>query len=188
MKIKLKDIATIRSGIFTKPRLEADIIYLQAKHFDENFKVLPGIEPELILDAQTENHLLKTGDILFAAKGTKNFAAAYQPEYGLCVASSTFLVISLNNQTKIPLIPEFVAWYINYSGLLEKLKRMAKGTSIPSISKSSLEELEIIVPAMEKQTLILKIDELRFKSKIIEDKLTELKRMSLQYRLLNLIK
>ncbi len=188
MKTKLKNIAFIRSGIFAKSRPDASVVYLQAKHFEESGKMIAGITPELIVDRQTENHLLQPGDILFAAKGTKNFASVYKPEYGLCVASSTFLVVTLKNEFRDAVLPEFVAWLMNCDYTMEKLKREARGTSIPSISKLNLEELTVNIPDLQKQGLILNIDELRQQETAIRLKLMKLRELYLQRRLINELK
>ena len=74
METTLGHIATIQTGIFAKPVPKGEIIYLQAKHFDENGLVNTVLHPDLKKDTLTEKHFLRHGDILFAAKGTKNFA------------------------------------------------------------------------------------------------------------------
>ena len=46
------------------------MVYLQAKHFDVNGQLLAALHPDLMADGISEKHLLKDGDVLFAAKGT----------------------------------------------------------------------------------------------------------------------
>ena len=42
-------------------------MYLQAKHFDESGKLHSTPHPDLRPDSITEKHMLKPGDVLFAA-------------------------------------------------------------------------------------------------------------------------
>ena len=44
-------------------------------------------------------HILRQGDVLFAAKGTKNFAALYESKYHTAVASTSFFVIRVHKQS-----------------------------------------------------------------------------------------
>ena len=78
MKVTLKEIANIQTGIFAKPEAEGEIVYLQSKYFDENGKLNSILHPDLKQGKVTEKHMLRDGDVLFAAKGTKNFATWYE--------------------------------------------------------------------------------------------------------------
>jgi restriction endonuclease S subunit len=68
------------------------------------------------------------------------------------------------------------------------LKKNSIGSSIPSIPKSVLEDLEIPVVSIEKQKQILKISELKQKEKQIREKLAELKTKFIEQKLLESIK
>ena len=130
-------------------------------------------------------HLLRNGDVLFAAKGTKNFAALYNSENGLAVASTSFFVIRLTDPIHEKLLPEFLVWFINNPPSLKLLKDQAIGTSIVSISKSVLSELEISIPTVAIQKAILKIAELRSKERKIKSKIENLKKKQVQTAILN---
>ena len=161
LKTTLKHIANIQTGIYAQTISSGKVIYLQAKHFDENGNFYDTVLPDLPLDNQTERHLLNNGDIIFSAKGTKNFAAQFEGKNGQCVASSTFLVIRINDKFRSEILSEYLVWFINHPRTQEWLKSKARGSSIPSISKTELQELEISIPPVEKQKAILKIDSLQ---------------------------
>ena len=74
MKKELKHIAKIQTGVFAKTVAKGDIAYLQPKYFDEQGKLTVNLEPDLNSVGVSEKHILKQGDIIFAAKGSKNFA------------------------------------------------------------------------------------------------------------------
>lgn len=184
MKTKLKEVASIQTGVFGKTTAIGEIVYLQSKHFDENGHLLSKLHPDLKLDNTTQKHLLQPGDVLFAAKGTKNFASVYEKHNPLSVASTSFFVIRLF-EGKI--IPEYLAWIINHPTTQKILKGKAIGTSIVSISKSVLEDLEFSIPDLQTQQTILKISSLRKQEINIQKHMEKLKEQYIQQLLLNAI-
>lgn len=185
MKTTLKDITTIQTGVFVKPIQSGEIAYLQAKHFDENGELVGDLYPDLKVDSKIEKHLLKKGDVLFAAKGTKNFAAWYKNDNLPAVASTSFFVIRLQAPN---VLPGYLTWFLNHRDTQLLLKGQARGTSIASISKAVLSELEISIPGIHKQELILNINKLRNRERKIKRQLNSLKEKEIQQLLINATK
>ena len=187
MRTTLKHIASIQTGVFAKPGPDGEVIYLQAKHFDEAGQISAELHPDLMADAISEKHLLRQGDVLFAAKGVRNFAAVYNLEEP-AVASTSFFVIRLEEEFKQRILSEFLAWLINHPVAQAYLKGQAMGSSIVSISKGVLEELEISVPAVETQKLVLNISKLRNKEIELRQQIETLRDKQIQQQILNAIK
>ncbi|HLG41298.1 MAG TPA: restriction endonuclease subunit S [Chitinophagaceae bacterium] len=185
MKTILGHIANIQTGIFAKTVSKGDIVYLQAKHFTENGQLHSSLHPDLQADNITDKHLLRHGDVLFAAKGTKNFAAWYEGKNQPAVASTSFFVIRLTEKN---ILPDFLAWFINHPATQKILKGKAIGTSIVSISKSVLEELEISIPDLQTQKAILQITQLRNTEKTLMRKIETLREKQIQQQIINAIK
>jgi restriction endonuclease S subunit len=185
MKVKLSSIAKIKTGVFAKTLPKGKAIYLQAKNFDESGMILEPIFQNLEINKNTEKHILKTGDIIFCAKGIKNFAYSFKEKKTLAVASTTFFVIQLKSNE---FLPEFLTWFLNFPSNLGFLKKNSIGSSIPSIPKSVLENLEIPILSIEKQKQILKISELEQKEKQIKEKLSKLREKFIEQKLLKTIK
>jgi hypothetical protein len=64
--------------------------------------------------------MLKDGDVLFAAKGTKNFAAVFENHNEPSVASTSFFVI---RPTDKKVLPQYLAWFLNnytYTNIIER--------------------------------------------------------------------
>lgn len=188
MKIAIKNIANIQTGIFAKPIPEGQIVYLQAKHFDENGKLISSLHPDLKAENISDKHLLQHGDVLFAAKGTKNFAAWYEKKNLPAVASTSFFVIRINGNFQNKILPEFLTWYINQPISQKFLKGKAVGTSIVSISKSVLEGLEISIPDLQTQKAILKITQLRNSEQNLKQQIETLREKQIQQQIINAIK
>ena len=181
----IKDITTIQTGLFAKPAGVGELVYLQSKHFDEYGQLDSVLYPDLPAEGISEKHLLKDGDVLFAAKGTKNFAAIFENHNEPSVASTSFFVI---RPTGNVVLPQFLAWYLNNPATQTLLKGQAIGTSIPSISKQVLENLEITVPNIEIQQVILQITKLRNKEKSLKQKIEALREKQIQQQIINAIK
>lgn len=181
MKRLIKDIAHIQTGLFAKPSGVGELVYLQSKHFDEYGQLHAVLHPDLVTDGISEKHLLKDGDVLFAAKGTKNFAAVFENHNEPSVASTSFFVI---RPTDKKLLPQYLAWVLNSQTTQTLLKGQAIGTSIPSISKQVLENLEIAVPSIETQKAILQITKLRNKEKRLKQKIEVLRDKYINHQLL----
>lgn len=181
----LKEIASIQTGVFTKPIPNGEIVYLQAKHFDGNGLLKTSLHADLKMNSSIEKHLLKPGDVLFSAKGTKNFAAVYEDHNQPCVASTSFFVIRLAEHT---ILPNYLVWYLNNPSVQQVLKAQAIGSSMVSISKGVLEELEISIPDLEIQTTILKITQLRNSEISIKQQIEALREKLILQQISNAIK
>jgi restriction endonuclease S subunit len=185
LKTTLGHITTIQTGFFAKTVAEGEIVYLQARHFDENGQMINILHPELKADDITEKHLLRPGDVLFVAKGTKNIAAVYESHNPPAVASTSFFVLRLFKEN---VLPEYLAWFINHPDAQKKLKGDAIGSSMVSISKAALEKLEISIPDVQTQRAILNIMDLRNTEKKLRQQIENLRDKQIQQQIINAIK
>lgn len=188
MKAKLKNIASIHTGTHAQTEINGDIIYLHVKHFNEHGKLRSKLIPDVIKESISERHLLQNGDILFAAKGTKNFATWYETKNSPAIASTSFFIIRITENFREKLIPEYLVWFINQPVTQNYLKGNAIGTSIASISKSVLSDLEILIPDINTQRSVINISRLRNTEKDLIHQLENLKESQIQQQLLNAIK
>lgn len=169
----LKEIATIHTGIYAKSNPMGNVNYIQGNSVDEDYLLLkPYKIPKLVWKDNFKKHLLREKDILFMAKGDRNVSVLYNPSLDRSVASSTFFVLRLNN---VEILPEYLKWYLNSLYEMGKTKSLLKGTYIPSISKKSLEKLEIPVPSFEIQRKILHLSKLWEKEKMLTRNLLDKK-------------
>lgn len=179
----IKDIAYIRTGVFAKPDRHGNALYLQVKYFNEQGEFTGIAQPDIFVDDRIKHHLLEEGDVLFAAKGIRNYASVYKEAFGLAVASSSFFII----RPKADILPEFIAWSINNPRNIKKLKAEAKGSSLPSISIKSLGDLKIKVPDVKTQQAILELDKLRIKEKTLLHKIAILNDRLIGDKILSMI-
>lgn len=185
MKKLLGGISIIQTGLFAKPIGKGEVTYLQMKHIDEFGELKNPLKSELRLEDISDRHLLRSGDVLFAAKGLKNIAVVFSDTSHAAVASTSFFVIRLETDL---VLPEYLAWFINFPSNQAILKAQAMGSSMPSISKFALENLEISIPEKSIQESILKISQLRKQEKKIRAKLVLLNEIKLDKMLIDSIK
>ncbi len=185
MRTTVKDITTIQTGLFAKPTGKGEVVYLQSKHFDEFGQLTAVLYPDLSADNISEKHLLNVGDILFAAKGSKNFAAVYEANNPIAVASTSFFVLKIKDEN---VLPEYLAWFLNHPQTQSLLKGKARGTSIPSITKSVLESFEIGIPSLEKQKLIIRLAELALKESELRANILSQRKLLIEQQIINAIK
>lgn len=185
MKKRIKDIAHVQTGIYIKPSYGDELVYLQSKNFDEFGQIESVLYPELYFKDVSENHLLRVGDVLFSAKGNKNFAFVFEAHHKASVASTSFFVIRLNSDK---IIPKYLAWFLNSGNTQNYIKSRAKGTAMLSVSKKVLENIEIPIPNIEKQEVIIKITELLQKEKYLKTKIETLREKHIEAKLLMAIK
>ena len=187
MKKSIKNISSIQSGIFAKPMAEGDIVYLQAKYFDDNGLLTAILHPDLKRNNISKKHLLQHGDVLFSSKGSKNFATWYEEKNLPAVASTSFFVIRLTEKNHTVILPEFLAWSINQPEAQKFLKGKATGTAMASISKTALEELEIFIPPLATQNQILLLTSLLRKEKELKARIEQLKEKNIQQQIFKAI-
>jgi restriction endonuclease S subunit len=97
---------------------------------------------------------LKKGDVLLATKGGSPFAVIYDGRYAPAIASSVFTVLRIHDFNVI--LPTYLQWFLNHPSTTKKLVEAAKGTSTQHIARDVIEQLELPVPSIIKQEMIIK--------------------------------
>ena len=177
---KLHDIATIQTGVFAKVIPNPNALYLQQSDFDGNGELHNTAQPTIVAD--NPRHLLTAGDLLLASKGNNNMCVIVPEIEQKCVASPSFLVIRLHDKSAI--LPEFVAWYLNLPTVQNTLAAQARGTSIMSISKATLGELEIPIPPIERQKKYIELSKLQKREQELYKAIAEKRKQLLEYKMI----
>ena len=177
---KLHDIATIQTGVFAKTTPNPDALYLQQSDFDSHGELRDTAQPTIATD--NPKHLLAAGDLLLASKGNNNICVIVPGIEQKCVASPSFLVIRLHD--KFAILPEYVAWYLNLPTIQTTLATQARGTSIMSISKATLGELEIPIPPIERQKKYIELSKLQKREQELYKAIAERRKQILEYKMI----
>ena len=177
---KLNNIATIQTGVFAKTTPNPDALYLQQSDFDSRGELRDTAQPTIATD--NPKHLLAAGDLLLASKGNNNICVIVPEIEQKCVASPSFLVIRLRDKSAI--LPEFVAWYLNLPTVQNTLAAQARGTSIMSISKATLGELEIPIPPIERKKKYIELSKLQKREQELYKTIADRRKQILEYKMI----
>lgn len=161
---KLGNLVSLRAGVTFRSRVvdnpTAPHHLFQFRDIDRETHQIVGAT-RIDGSAFHKRHFLKEGDILFTAKGSPNKAIVYteqdQQLYPKALALSIFTVIQV---TSPHLHPEYLAWYLNSPIGQKAMDGLKMGTVIPNISSSSLKQLPISLPPLEKQISIAQVIQL----------------------------
>lgn len=147
--------ASFRGRIIDEPAGTCRVVQLRDVDWDAGRIVWQGLDRVNGIEPRS-HHLLRAGDVLFAAKGQTN-GAVLVTEDGRAVATSAFFVIRARRPD---VLGTYVAWYINTASAQVQLQKCARGTSLRSISKSCLGSLELPLPPIEMQHRIARAAQL----------------------------
>ena len=98
---------------------------------------------------QPSKTLLNKGDVLLINRGRFTAMVFDEPVKESCVATSAFLVLTPKKPSQ--LLPEYLALYFNSTEGQNIFKRLNEKTTIPFISRTNLETVEIPLPSLERQ-------------------------------------
>jgi restriction endonuclease S subunit len=180
MRKRLGDIAEIRTGYLFRGRVEAmpdsNVVVIQIKDVDEHFKIHTDDLTPVRLD-NPQPHLLEPGDVLFLARGQRQYAAVVPPLHEKTIATGYFLVLRL----KFEIVdPEFLAWYLNHQEFQAALKPLVSGTHMPFVSKSLFQDLPIRIPPLDVQQRISTLHNLATYEKQLSESLASKRQLLVQ--------
>lgn len=179
MEKNIIDFAEIQFGAYERPEKAGEIIYLQARNFDNN-GILRENEPFQYIHHKSslEKGFLKHGDILFAAKGVRNTASLFLQKDRPAIASSTFFTIRIKENI---ITPEYLMFFLNLAKTQNYfMVKRGIGTTIPSIKKQDLEELTIEIPPLNVQEKLVSLKSLCEKEKQLSTDLVNKKEILYQ--------
>jgi restriction endonuclease S subunit len=162
MQQKIKDIADIQLGYQFRKKIEPerDGTYqvIQIRDFDENQNLNQEGLCRVTIDQLSEKYLVHKNDILFLARGHRNFAVHVIDSIEGTIAASHFFILKIKTNN---VIPEYLAWFINQTPAQEYLHNLARrGSHMPIIPKSVFEDLKVHIPDIETQKRIVKLNTL----------------------------
>ena len=99
--------------------------------------------------------LLRDGDIVFMARGAKNYAAVMREVPDLALAAASFFIVRVSSGN---LDPVYLTWYLNQPRAQHYFtQNSGRGVLMPVVRRSVLEQLDVPLPPLATQKLIAKI-------------------------------
>ncbi len=159
MKIKLNDIAEIKTGLVLN-RKKADMskdqkLYysvVSLKSFNEDANYDNTFADEFISNEQIkEDYQVKQGDILLRLR-EPNLAVYIDKKYENLIFSSLMVRVKIKDNR---FDPQFIAHYLNSNTVKKALSSELSGTTIPMIKVADVNEIKIPLTNLDKQKKIV---------------------------------
>jgi len=174
--MKLKEIAKIQSGYISRGKIEphedGSHFLMQARvvdadHLTYQADSLVRFSPDL----SRKDWMLKPDDVLFMARGARNYSVLIKELPEKVLAAACFFIVRVSNEE---VLPDYLFWYLNQAPVDRYLRRHSgRGVHMPVVRRSVLESIDIPIPPLEVQSKIAKLDVLLRNELELIDKLAE---------------
>jgi excinuclease UvrABC nuclease subunit len=159
MKMKIKKLATVQMGYSFRSRLEASegggVAVIQMKDLLDDNTVGCDDLVRINMEAMKDHHLAQRGDLVFRSRGSLTTAAVLLENPGKAVVAAPLFRIRVTKPDNV--LPEYLSWYISQRDAQIFLTSRAKGTVQKMVSKQAVEDLEVALPSLEKQKIIVEL-------------------------------
>ena len=156
--MKLSNVATISAGHPFRGKIpekqDAGIRAVQMKDVSVDEGILWSGLIETELAGKKQPDWLCKGDVLFAARGSRNYAVLISENQPNIVAAPQFYILRVKEDS---LLPDFLVWQLNQKPLQNYFERSAEGTLTKSVRRSVLADACITIPPLEEQKKILNL-------------------------------
>ncbi len=174
MKFKVSELAIVQLGYQQREKNDSRSIgthkLLQVKdvvtegrfleYFESSMGIWTGNLHMVTPKGQAWKYQIQPGDVLFVAKGNRNYGIAIDPRWVRpypeswenVLASSHFYILRPSVQR---IIPEYLAWCLNQPSTQSLLQSIATGSLMKMIPKISFENILLDVPTIEIQRKII---------------------------------
>lgn len=187
MKVILKNIADVQAGYSFRTRLESmetgSVAVIQMKDLTDSNQVRCDQLAKIDMNAPKGHHLVRPGDLIFRSRGLTSTSALLLDDPGVAVLAAPLLRIRITSGS---ILPEYLNWYISQPPAQSYFTSCAEGTSLKMISKLSLENLELFVPSLARQKLVIEMASLAAEEQRILKTLTEKRNQYISSKLLQL--
>jgi restriction endonuclease S subunit len=119
----------------------------------------------------SKDWFLKSGDILFMARGARNFSVLIDRLPGNVVAAACFFIVRISD---FEILPKYLCWYLNQSPVERYLKRFSgRAVHMPVVRRAVLENIDIPLPPIKTQKQVADITALMTQEQDLYKKLAE---------------
>lgn len=152
---RLCDIADIRSGHpfrgTVEPDEKGDVHVVQVRDTQASGELIQDEMIKTTLTSKKQPDWLRSGDVLFVAKGSKHYSALVEdiPRHTVC--SPHFFLVRVKPDLQDIVTPEFMCWQLNQLPAQRYFQTTAEGSLYLSIRRQILENTPITLLPLDKQ-------------------------------------
>ena len=156
----LADIASIRAGVPFRGKIEpiptGRYRLVQIRDISEERPLNPDALVRIEAREARDDHVLRRGDVLLVARGTRNVAIPFLADVSDAITGSQVFVIRPHRDVSA----EYLAFYLNQRTAQQYISESLAGSYIRFIPKEALNDLPVIVPPMEVQHKVVAVNRL----------------------------
>lgn len=160
-KVRLDVLCDVQTGYTARTALrpaEGGLRAVQLSDLQGEADFDPEAARTYPLDPSLERYKVNPGDVLFRSRGDRNTAVVVDPEAQQTAIAILPIIILRPNRSMVE--PRYLAWSINQTPSQKYFDSCARGTSMRMIPKASIDALEIELPDLATQRLIVELDAL----------------------------
>ncbi|MCF4152647.1 restriction endonuclease subunit S [Dethiosulfovibrio sp. F2B] len=157
--MKIKKLAVVQMGYSFRSRLDAveggGVSVIQMKDLLDNHTVCCDDLIKIDMETVKERHFAKKGDLIFRSRGNLTTTAILLDDPGDAVVAAPLLRIRIAKPEMV--LPEYLNWYVRQRDAQIFLSSRAEGTVMKMIGKQAIEDLEVVLPSLERQKNIVEL-------------------------------
>ena len=134
---------------------DGNVLLVQPKDVTAEGILLPDRDTRI---QSTSDNRLVAGDVLLISRGRFTSATFDSSITEPCIATSAFLIVTPKKPAE--LLPEYLALFFNSADCQKRFRQLHETTTIPFISLSNLESIEICVPPIDRQVALIALDQM----------------------------
>lgn len=161
MKRQLREIADFRVGYQFRGKVESvptgTVHVVQIKDIEADLRIRAAELVTVHLD-RPDPYLIQAGDVLFLSRGRHLYSVVVPEVEPNTIATGYFFILKPKAHA---VLPEYLAWSLNQPDFQESLRPFHRGSHIPMVSRTDVENLRIEVPQLDVQRQILTLNELQ---------------------------
>ncbi len=175
--MKLSEMCDIRTGYTARGRLEAvdadGVPVITLRDFGGDGVVRAHAIQRVKLQSPDQRYYVGAGDVVFRSRGEKNTAFALGSDFQ--DSSVAVLPLMIIRPKTGNIVPEYLAWLINSPRSQFYFDAEAQGTSMRMISKSTLDDLDLVIPEVSIQQKIVEVAGLASRESELLSKLADIR-------------
>lgn len=155
--VPLGDACSFQAGFAARGRLEpangAGRLALQLRDLTEGGGVNLAAVQRFLLPDLPQRYAVQPGDVVFRSRGAAN--TAHLMPAGPAEPIFALMPLFVLRPNPAVVAPEYIVWAINHGDAQRQIDAEAQGTSLRMVSKQALEQIQIPVPDIPTQRLIV---------------------------------
>ncbi|WP_027950978.1 restriction endonuclease subunit S [Haliea salexigens] len=155
---QLGDVAEARPGYPFRGAIKSvpggELAVVQIKNADPEQGVDWGALVSTTPAGRKSPDWLRSGDVLFIARGNRNVAVHLDQVPARAVCAPQFYLLRVRGDL---VLPAYLAWYLNEGPAQRYFEQSAEGSVVTSIRRQILEALPLPIPDLQRQQLIVNL-------------------------------